>query len=92
LTRKRHEDRKGKPVERRGRKATGLNPEQSGQDSRAAEVILNDAFGLYSKGIFFPKHYLSEEGSEPFEWRTAVKSGSESDKKETFRKIRNQKL
>ncbi len=60
-TRQRHEDRKGKPVERRGRKATGLNPKLSGQDSRAAEVILNDAFGCFSRRHFFPKHYLSDK-------------------------------
>jgi hypothetical protein len=30
-------DRKGKPAEKRGRKAAGLNPDLSGQDSRAAE-------------------------------------------------------
>jgi len=30
-------DRKGKPAEKRGRKAAGLNPDPSGQDSRAAE-------------------------------------------------------
>jgi hypothetical protein len=66
-------DRKGKPVERLGRKATGLNPDRSGHDSRAAEVILNDAFGLNSqKAFFIPSIACLTKGYETFEWHTVV--------------------
>jgi hypothetical protein len=58
---KKDKDRKGKPVERRGRKATGLNPDRSGHDSRAAEVILNGAFGRVTQRLFYPKHGLSDK-------------------------------
>jgi len=38
-----HKIRKGKPAERRGRKATDLKPK--GHDRRAAEPTVIDAFG-----------------------------------------------
>jgi len=76
---------KGQTRRKAGTQSHG-SKSRSGHDSRAAEVILNDAFGHFSQWHFYPSITFLKEGNEPFEWRTAVESGSESDKKGNIRR------